>query len=185
MKTLILAMAILLGASAAKADTCLSFTADPNSYTAAPGGAWVVYTTFTNCGTEGYANIGSGFGSDESVYATEDFFDPAFFLAPGASTNVAFGLYAWTPDAPDGFTWTPRIDAFYGFVDAPCNGISIPCVYVGQPGTAWANFTAQVEPVPVPEPSSLILLGTGLLALARRLKRRTRGASGVIARTAT
>lgn len=171
MKTLILALAIILGASAAKADTCLGFTADPNSYTAAPGGSWVVYTTFANCGTEGYVQIGAGFGSDGSVYATEDFFDPQFFLAPGSSLNGAFGTYAWTADAPAGYTWTPQIDAFYDFVVEPCNGISIPCVYLGEPGTAWTSFTAQVDPAPVPEPSSLILLGTGLLAVARRLKR--------------
>jgi hypothetical protein len=164
-----LALAIALASVEARADNCVSFLANPDSYSAPAGGSWTVYTTFVNCGTD-YLTIGGGFGSDIDPYATETFYDPGFFLAPGESLNVAFGLFTWSFDAPSGYTWTPEINAFYGFVVAPCNGISIPCVYVGQPGTAFTSFTAHVETDPVPEPASLILLGTGLVLIGKKLK---------------
>lgn len=172
MKTLLLAITMIVASVAARADNCVSFTADPATYVAAPGGSWTVDTTFLNCGTD-YLVIGAGFGSDENLYATSNFADPSFFLGPGASTNVVFGFYTWLPNAPDGYSWTAKIDSFYGFVVAPCNGISIPCVYVGQPGTAWASFTAQVDPpVETPEPGTVLLLGTGLAGLVTKLRRR-------------
>ena len=118
-------------ASLARADTatCFTFAASPDTYSAPPGGVFTVYTTYTNCGSEGYVVIGDSFGSDASPYVTwpynTDFYDPFFFLGPGESRNAPFAWYRWDQDAPPGYSQTFNIDAAYGSLEARCNGTSI------------------------------------------------------------
>jgi predicted permease len=70
MKLLKLALLWALLAPIARADTatCFTFAASPDTYSAPPGGVFTVYTTYTNCGSEGYVVIGDSFGSDASPY---------------------------------------------------------------------------------------------------------------------
>ncbi len=178
-RTVLLCALILFLVTVGRADTaCLTFSADPASYSAPAGSTFTVYTTYTNCGSDTTIFIGDSFGSDESLYVSSiNFLDPSFFLTPGQSVTTGFADYTWDPSAPDGFVWNPNINAFYVVLTGVCSGFD--CDIVDE-GYAVTNFTATVGQ-PVPEPTTLLFLSTGAagLLLKARRRRRTRGRSTV------
>jgi hypothetical protein len=140
-------------ASIARADTCLDFTATPDTYTAPAGANFTVSTTYTNCGSD-TITIGGGFGSDENInISTINFLDPFFLLDPGDTVTAPFAEYTWDPNAPAGFVWIANINVDIGS------------------GFVFTTFTATVEQ-PVPEPATLLLLSTGLGGIALKSRRR-------------
>ena len=169
-RAILLGALILVMASVGRSDTgCLTFSATPDSYSAPAGSTFTVFTTYTNCGVDTTIFIGGGFGSDESIYISQqDFADPSFFLAPGDSQTAAFGFYTWDPSAPPGTQVNLRINSDYTVYAGVCS--SFDCNFVGE-GFAFTNFNATVQQ-PVPEPSTLLLLSTGIAGLLLKAKRR-------------
>jgi hypothetical protein len=168
---MLLMMAVLLGCGAARADTCLTFEADPDTYSSA--GSWTVLTTFVNCG-DGYLGTGGGFGTDTDPYATDQLLEPSILLAPGESASMAFSSYEWTQDVPENYTWEASISVAYVFFEAPCDWISVPCTVLGS-GTAWTSFTATNGlPPEAPEPMAWLMLITGGMGIILKKNMPTR-----------
>ena len=198
MKPLLTFIALLAFAIPAQADDvhCFALAATPEdyfgnpgapatdltgTYSPVPGSVMNVTATFTNCGTEGYVQFGGRFGADwpDSPYLDQyasDFIDPSGFLGPGESQTWPFMYIIWTDEAPVGYVWNGSIYAEGVFLEAPCGFIDTPeCVYLDvAPYWASGSYTATVvQPASeVPEPSTLIMIGTGIGAMAVRLRRR-------------
>jgi hypothetical protein len=139
--------------------------------------SFIVYATYVNnCSESGW--VGSGFGSDVSsmlmtnpylqVIPMMDFYDSSALVPPGGSVTLPFAWYVWSPDAPVGYTWTANISAAGG-----CGTLTGQGTFCSED---WGSsqFTAIVTapPNPVPEPGTVLLLGSGLLAIAVKLRSR-------------
>ena len=121
------------------------------------GGGTLATTTVTGNGTEGFDFTG---------------ITPVDLLA---GTTYVIGATTLTDDYADGgappatFTVNPGID-YIRHVETSCTGVT-PCFTTG--GGTISDFGANFEFVATPEPASFVLMGTGLLVLGRRFRRRT------------
>jgi hypothetical protein len=151
---------LLLTSTAAKADSALTITfASP--YQAGDGSVFDFYATLTNTGADtlyvnggGVTVLDTGLSLDDSPFNTDSNF---WELAPGASYT---GLF-FTVTAP---SYVQGASNYYKGTYEIWGGANIE----SQDLLASPNFDIQVTP----EPSSMVLLATGLVGLAGTLRRR-------------
>ena len=150
---------LLLTSTAAKADSALTITfASP--YQAGEGSVYDFYATVTNTGADtlylngGSPNLESGMTLDDSPFGNDSNF---WILAPGASYT---GLF-FTVTVP---SYVQGASNYYEGSYNIVGGANVEA----QDLLAVPNFDIQVTP----EPSSMVLLATGLVGLAGTLRRR-------------
>jgi len=151
---------LLLSSTAAKADSALTLTLTPQ-YQAGDGPMFDFYATLTSTGTDtvyvnggGVTALDTGLSLDDNPFNTDSNF---WVLAPGASYT---GLF-FTVTAP---SYVQGASNYY----KGSYGIWGGATSDSQDSLASANFDIQVTP----EPSSMVLLATGLVGLAGTLRRR-------------
>lgn len=133
------------------------------------------YGSYVGCPPAGNVTIGTGAGSSVCGDLTMN-----FSLAAGNYT-LTLSDAAYQPNALTGIntvTGLPYTTLGDGFSDLTggvfqtCNFISSG-TYCITPTADWAFDLKGVSPSAVPEPGTLLLVGTGLLGLARMRKRRS------------
>lgn len=165
---MLLALASLVFVPALRADNVVTFTLSPDVYNVTPGSLFTVYGTITQSQadvlTNMLANVGPYDCSQFDCSSPDFHFDPAFMAFVNQSSANALALYSGAiSEVPMLGTATPGystvIMADFFFTDGNQNLL------------AQTSFTVNVV-APVPEPASLLLLGSGFLGLMGPLRRR-------------
>jgi PEP-CTERM motif-containing protein len=185
---IVLAAAFLLAASCLRADS-LTFTLNPSTVSG-PAGTTVGWGfSLTNSSAIDYLDL-SGIDSDLFL-AVDGTPDASIFpfpnLAPGQTMTQAYdpadglGLFqfTWNAGLAAGTAETGQFRLLGAFCDPAVDQFCAEDDSVPSTVLAAADYTAIVSPasggIPVPEPSSFLLLGTAVLAMAFRgcLRRRS------------
>ena len=165
--------ALALLPTAARADA-LSFSFTPSTYTGAAGSVVTLLGTFTNgpgaITFTGYqADLQTGLSLSPNGNPGSQPFDALVGLASNQTLGpIALFNVLIAPGTPDGTVFTFAFNQFTVFYDP-----STP----GSPDEAAANFQITVRnggPGNIPEPTSIMLLGTGLAGVAAGLRKRWR-----------
>lgn len=170
--TLVAVAAFGLLPTAARADG-VTFTFVPSSYTASAGSVVTLFGTFTN-GTgaitfTGYMeSLQAGLSmSPDNSFGSQPF-DFLTGLADGETSGpIALFNILIAPGTPDGTVFTFAFNDFTIFYESS----------TGNEVAVAANFSITVRnqtPGEIPEPISMVLLGTGLVGVAARVRKRRR-----------
>lgn len=166
--------ALVLFSAGARADTaCVSALFTPDTYAAPPGGVFLTFVTLGNC-SENYVFFGdTGGNAPWDLLAIDSLDFPGRLLGPGASVTDNFSFDMWQVNAEPGSVWNATAAFSYDIYEGWCDNISVPCVSLGG-GVTHATFTAVVSEPPseIPEPATALLLTTGLVGVAARLRKK-------------
>jgi hypothetical protein len=176
---------------AAHADTLATFTIAPATFTpnsVDPGPTGVASGTFTVDTTLGV------FVSADMTFIT-DAATPVTYVFDGPATNSSFPnpnpleFFGVVQDASgqDEISIELAVSTLVGYAGGPLCSVDTPCpngtdsAIIFNPGpdgtlSVFTDGTAVADVAATPEPSSLVLLGTGALSLAGVVRRRLRKA---------
>lgn len=132
---------------------------------------------------EGTYNVSAYFGRDNGVFFGDGIMFQLMLLANGVPFGSTTGLIDAIPEG------TFQLAQFNAFASTLLAGeqLSIRVGSIGGSGEPPAygsyvtidNVAANITPAPVPEPGTMLLLGTGLLVIARAAKRKLKQPSSL------
>ncbi len=147
-------------------------TSVANGWTSVSGASWIAPAADQSNGTQGGAPIA------DTTYETK--FDLTGFDPATAVLNLSIAADDWVDISLNGVNVFshPNTAMYFGTVSAVINSNFVAGVNtldffvhsIGGPSGLDVNITGTADPVP--EPASLMLLGTGMAAVSSRLRRR-------------
>lgn len=127
----------------------------------------------TNQAVFSYTVFNDGFASDLTSFHISPFVEADDFTTPAGWTfDGTGGVWTWSTPGPAGIPITQSLDNMRVYTDSYSIWTLVPAdVDIGGVYTGNTNWLASA---PIPEPTSLLLLGSGLLGVAAMFRTRRR-----------